>query len=72
MDIDWEYIRKQADRPLRPEKLLMHADDFRDLLVWGFVEDGMSEDEALAEANRRMDAMGTDEEPSDASIAPKE
>lgn len=60
--IDWDWMERIWNAPMRPQKLLMHADDFRDLLVYSFMEEGMSAEDAEAEANRRMDAMGTDED----------
>jgi len=69
MDIDFDRLRKLADAPWRPQKLLMHVDDYKDLLVYALMEEGMSAEDAEVEAQRRIDAMGTDEDPGDASIA---
>jgi len=46
-----------------PTRILMNAEDFCDIVAWGLMEDGMSEEEALAEARRWMEALGTDADP---------
>lgn len=35
-------------------KVLMRQDDFRDLVAWGLMEQGWSEEDALREADRRL------------------
>ena len=47
---------------LQPQRVLMHPDDFRDILIWGLVEEGMSEAEARREADLRMASMQTEHE----------
>lgn len=50
-------IRRWADMPLQPTRILMHRDDYRDIAAWGLMEEGMSETAAYREADRRIEEM---------------
>ncbi|MDB4278151.1 hypothetical protein N9917_00975 [Deltaproteobacteria bacterium] len=68
---DYEWAQKMFDAPWKPQKMLMHVDDFKDLLVYALLEEGMSAEDAEAEATRRISELGTDEDPGDALMSPE-
>jgi len=51
-----------ANWDLRPTKIFMHPDDYRDLVIWGLVEEGWTESAAEKEADRRIEVMRKDQE----------
>jgi len=46
-----------ADAPMQPTRIYMHPDDYRDLVVWGLMDEGWTEADALDEADRRIEVM---------------
>ena len=42
---------------IRPSVVYMNARDYRDLVVWALMEEGMPSEDAIAEADRRMAVM---------------
>ena len=42
---------------IRPAQMLMHPDDFYDILMWGYMQDGLSEDEARDKVEEARAAM---------------
>lgn len=49
------------DWKIRPSVVYMNARDYRDLLIWGLTEAGMSSEDAVAEADRRMAVLAQEE-----------
>lgn len=45
------------DWNITPARVYMHPDDYRDIVVWTLMEEGWSESDALAEADRRLAEM---------------
>ncbi len=53
---------------LQPSRVLMHPDDFRDILVWGYLEEGHTERVALSLAAIAMEQLLQESEPSTDSV----
>jgi hypothetical protein len=51
-----------ADWDLKPSRILMNVDTYRDLVGYGLCEEGWSESEAQVEADRRIEVMSKDHE----------